>query len=219
MSQVATVPIQPEEPTTESRNKDALVKVVMAAMRMHGLQQRKQNRSRRASATGAEESQQLSEEAAAEEAAKDDEYKLIYHQTYKGAALALVYHTLPCPHLLLKTTTNHVQRKHMSTLPLHANPDKMRDIVEKLLTLFLSDPLAEPEPAPILVEPVATPGDRLRIGLFGSAHGHASPFDLPSTQRRPGMMRAVTDSHVYTGSPVSKKRVVTGTWETLGVPE
>ncbi|CAN9384634.1 unnamed protein product [Alternaria alternata] len=199
LSQVATVPIQPEEPTTESRNKDALVKVVMAAMRMHGLQQRKQNRSRRASATGAEDSQQLSEEAAAEEAAKDDEYKIIYHQTYKGAALAL--------------------RKHMSTVPLHATPDKMRDIVEKLLTLFLSDPLAEPEPVPVLVESVATPGDKSRIGLFGSAHGHASPFDLPSTQRRPGMMRAVTDSHVYTGSPVSKKRVVTGTGETLGVPE
>jgi hypothetical protein len=32
----------------------------------------------------------MSEEAAAEEAAKDEEYKLIYHQTYKGAALALV---------------------------------------------------------------------------------------------------------------------------------
>ncbi|KAG9194925.1 hypothetical protein G6011_00045 [Alternaria panax] len=205
LSQVATVPIQPEEPTTESRNKDALVKVVMAAMRMHGMQQRKQNRSRHASAAGAEESEQLSEAAAPEEAAKDEEYKLIYHQTYKGAALAL--------------------RKHMAILPLHATPDKMRDIVEKLLTLFLTDPLAEPEPTPMPVDAMATPGDRSRIGLFGSAHGHASPFDLPSTQRRPGMMRAVTDSHVYTGSPVSKKRVTTGTplgiktGEMLGVPE
>jgi len=94
LSQVATVPIQPEEPTTELRNKDALVKVVMAAMRMHGLQQRKQNRSRRASlAAGGEESQQLNEENAAEDAAKDEEYKLIYHQTYKGAALAMVSYT------------------------------------------------------------------------------------------------------------------------------
>jgi hypothetical protein len=101
LSQVATVPIQPEEPTTESRNKDALVKVVMAAMRMHGLQQRKQTRSRRASMVGAEESQQLSEGAAAEEAAKDDEYKLIYHQTYKGATLALVIHSPTHLHLHL----------------------------------------------------------------------------------------------------------------------
>jgi hypothetical protein len=65
----------------------------MAAMRMHGLQQRKQVRSRRTSAAGAEDGQQLNDEAAAEESAKDDEYKLIYHQTYKGAALALVGHT------------------------------------------------------------------------------------------------------------------------------
>ncbi|KAI4934084.1 hypothetical protein J4E86_011466 [Alternaria arbusti] len=196
LSQVATVPIQPEEPTTESRNKDALVKVVMAAMRMHGLQQRKQNRSRRASVAGAEESQQRSEEAAAEEAAKDDEYKLIYHQTFKGAQLAL--------------------RKHMSEKPLHATPDRMRDIVEKLLALFLSDPLAEPPPLEIPADPVATPGSRPRFVIPGSTHGHASPFDLPSTQRRPGMMRSVTDSHVYTGSPVSKKRGTMG--ETLTVP-
>jgi len=63
----------------------------MAAMRMHGLQQRKQNRSRRASlAVAGEESERSSEQTTPEEAAKDDEYKLIYHQTYKGAALALV---------------------------------------------------------------------------------------------------------------------------------
>ena len=63
----------------------------MAAMRMHGIQQQKKTRSRRASvAPGVEESQQLSDGASAEEVAKDDEFKLIYHQTYKGAALALV---------------------------------------------------------------------------------------------------------------------------------
>jgi hypothetical protein len=91
LSQVATIPIQPEEPTTESRNKEALSRVVMAAMRMHGLQQRKKTRSRRASvAPGVEESQNLSRETEAEEAAKDEEFKLMYHQTYKGAAFALV---------------------------------------------------------------------------------------------------------------------------------
>ncbi|USP80800.1 hypothetical protein yc1106_08074 [Curvularia clavata] len=186
LSQVATVPIKPEEPTTESRNKDALAKVVMAAMRMHGLQQRKQTKSRRTSlAAGGEENQRLSEEAIAEEATKDDEYKLIYHQTYKGAALAL--------------------RKHMSDKPLHVQPDRMRDVVEKLLMIFLSDPLAEPSPTDVPANPVATPGSKSRPGLHGSTHGHASPFDLPSTSR-PRVMRSVTDSHVFTGSPVSKKR-------------
>lgn len=90
LSQVATVPIQAEEPTTESRNKDALVKIVMAAMRMHGLQQRKQGRSRRASLAAGDEENQQQEDTAAEDAAKDEEYKLIYHLTYKGAALAMV---------------------------------------------------------------------------------------------------------------------------------
>jgi hypothetical protein len=93
LSQVATVSIQPEEPTTASRNKEALSKVVMAAMRMAGMQQRKKNRSRRASlAPGLEDSQDLSAEGAAEEAAKDEEYKMMYHQTYKGAAFAFVSH-------------------------------------------------------------------------------------------------------------------------------
>jgi hypothetical protein len=202
LSQVATVPIKPEEPTTESRNKDALVKVVIAAMRMHGLQQRKQNKSRRTSlAAGAEENERLSEEAIAEEATKDDEYKLIYHQTYKGAALALVCYMV----LILGTVTNRLQRKHMSEKPLHVQPDRMRDVVEKLLMIFLSDPLADPPPADVPADPVATPGSKSRPGLPGSTHSHASPFDLPSTSR-PRMMRSVTDSHVFTGSPVSKKR-------------
>ncbi|KAH9883082.1 hypothetical protein J1614_000452 [Plenodomus biglobosus] len=189
LSQVATIPLQPEEPTTESRNKEALSKVVMAAMRMHGLQQKK-NRSRRASvASGFHDKEQLSEEAAAEEAAKDDEYKLIYHQTYKGAALAL--------------------RKHMAEKPLHAQPDRLRDVVEKLLSIFLSDPLAEPLPPPAPMDPVATPGSKTRFGVPGSTHGHASPFDLPSIGRRPGMMRSVTESQIYTGSPVSKRKTNT----------
>jgi hypothetical protein len=63
----------------------------MAAMRMAGMEQRKKNRSHRASvAPGLEDSQDISAEAAAEQAAKDEEYKLMYHQTYKGAAFAFV---------------------------------------------------------------------------------------------------------------------------------
>lgn len=63
----------------------------MAAMRMYGLQQRKKNKSRQGSvAPGVDVPKQLSVEEAAEEAAKDEEFKLIYHQTYKGAVLALV---------------------------------------------------------------------------------------------------------------------------------
>lgn len=205
LSQVATIPTQPEEPTTESRNKDALSKVVMAAMRMHGLQQRKKARSRRASvALGIDDAPQLSDELAADDAAKDEEYKLIYHQTYKGAALALVSVMLVLVLFRLWLTSS-FQRKHMAEKPLHAQPDRMRDVVEKLLTIFLTDPLAEPLPSDVSCNPVATPGSKSAVHIPGSSHHHASPFDLPSI-RRPGMNRAVTDSHVFTGSPMSKKR-------------
>ncbi|KAF1844795.1 uncharacterized protein K460DRAFT_283620 [Cucurbitaria berberidis CBS 394.84] len=186
LSQVATVPLQPEEPTTESRNKEALSRVVMAAMRMHGMHQRKKSRSRGVSvAPGVEESQQMSEETTAEEVANDDEFKLIYHQTYKGAALAL--------------------RKHMADKPLHVQSARLRDVVEKLLVIFLSDPLAE-VPSNETANPVATPGSSRKLGVPRSNQSHASPFDLPSIARA-GVTRSVTDTQFHTGSPVSKRKV------------
>ncbi|KAJ4378678.1 hypothetical protein N0V86_005549 [Didymella sp. IMI 355093] len=201
LSRVDTISSQPEEPTTESRNKEALTKVVMAAMRMHGLQQRKRTKPRRTSAAlGMEEGQPVPEEPTAEDAAKDEEYKQIYHQTYRGAVLALVRTTkIPLDSLLTA-----FQRKHMTERPLHAQPDRMRDLVEQFLTLFLNDPLAQPLPSDEPTNPAATPGIK-QVGIFGSSH-HASPFDLPSGMRRPPMMRAQTDSQVYTGSPISKRK-------------
>jgi hypothetical protein len=184
---VATVPLQPEEATTESRNKEALSKVVMAAMRMYGLQQRKKNRSRRASmAPGMEDSQQFNDEVTVEDAAKDEEYKLVYHQTYKGAAFAL--------------------RKHIAEKPLHSQPDRLRDVVEKLLAIFLNDPLAQPLPTDETSN-LATPGSKQHLGVPGTTISHTSPFDQPSV-KRPGMFRSKTDSQVYTGSPVSRRKVV-----------
>jgi hypothetical protein len=95
LSRVESVPLAPEEPTIESRNKEALSRVVMAAMRMYGLQQRKKtNRSRRPSVAPGRvmdvSDKAIEDEVSAEDAAKDEEFKLIYHQTFKGAALALV---------------------------------------------------------------------------------------------------------------------------------
>ncbi|CAI6333766.1 unnamed protein product [Periconia digitata] len=184
LSHVATVPSQPEEPTTESRNKEALSRVVMAAMRMHGLQQRKTTRSRRNSMAPDGEQGQLTEEAAAEEAAKDEEYKLIYHQTYKGAALAL--------------------RKHISTKPLHAQPERLGDIVEKFLAIFCTDPLSQPLPSEITSDPMATPGSKDKLGIPNSTHNRASPFDLPSASRAK-LNRSVSEQHISHGSPVSKR--------------
>lgn len=203
LSQVDTITSEHKESTTESRNKEALAKVVMAAMRMHGLQQRKKIKSRHASmALGPEESQSVFDENAAEDAAKDEEFKLIYHQTYKGAALALVRATVIFRSIPLLTIA---QRKHMTGKPLHTQPDRMRDLVEQFLVLFLTDPFVEPPPSDESVNSVTTPGVK-QVGIFGSSQHHASPFDLPSGMRRPPMMRSQTDTQVYTGSPVSKRK-------------
>lgn len=93
----------------------------------------------------------------------------------------------------------------MSEKPLHAQPDRLRDVVEKLLTIFLGDTLAQPSPVNEPANPIATPGSKQRLGIPGTMNTHASPFDLPSIVR-PGMIRSNTDSHVYTGSPVSRRK-------------
>jgi hypothetical protein len=82
----------------------------------------------------------------------------------------------------------------------------MRDVVEQLLAIYLGDPLAPPPPAPLPANHMATPGSRSHLGVPGTVHSHASPFDLPSAAR-PGMRRSKTDTTVYTGSPVSKRKV------------
>jgi hypothetical protein len=185
LSQVTTAPLQPEEPTTESRNKEALSRVVMAAMRMQGLQQRKKNKSRTGSvAPGIQTEEQVNEEAAAEEAAKDEEYKLIYHQTYKSAVLAF--------------------RKHMSSKPLHSQPDRLRDVVERLLAIFCADPLAQPLPGNEITNPLATPG-RQHLGVPGSTHTQTSPFDMPSGARQT-TTKSTVQGGVHTGSPLSRRK-------------
>ncbi|KAF1970233.1 hypothetical protein BU23DRAFT_571025 [Bimuria novae-zelandiae CBS 107.79] len=180
LSQVATVALQPEEPTTESRNKETLSRVVMAAMRMQGLQQRKRNKSR----TGSIAPGVNIEEQSSEEQAKDEEYKLIYHQTYKSAVLAF--------------------RKHMSSKPLHSQPDRLRDVVERLLTIFCTDPLAHPLSEDTVADPLTTPG-RGHLAIPGSNHGRASPFDLPSGTR-PTVSRSNTQPDARTGSPVNRRQ-------------
>ncbi|KAF2491766.1 hypothetical protein BU16DRAFT_530199 [Lophium mytilinum] len=159
LSRVTSISAAPEEQTIESRNKEALSRVVMAGMRMHGLQQRKkQYKSRRSSvAPSADGNDGHADEVATEEAAKDEEYKLIYHQTFKGAALAL--------------------RKHMATEPLHSQPDSLRDVVDRLLAIFCTDPLAEPVPTAAPIDPLSTPGSRKALLGADSAKSHKSLFD------------------------------------------
>ncbi|KAH7125609.1 hypothetical protein B0J11DRAFT_434800 [Dendryphion nanum] len=185
LSHVETVPAQPDEPTTESRNKEALSRIVMAAMRMQGLQQRKKNKSRHGSVVPDEQLGSATKDDTVIDAAKDEEFKLIYHQTYKSAALAL--------------------RKHMLSKPLYLQPDQLRDVVERLLAIFCTDPLTPPlvleEPSNVL----ATPGNQNKLSIPRTVQHHASPFDLPSGKRTvPSNVSHI--GHPHTGSPISRRK-------------
>jgi len=103
----------------------------MAGMRLYGYQQRKKtNIVRRGSASPSSGDAEAEQESA--EAAKDEEYKLVYHQTYKGAVFAF--------------------RRSIASTPLQTQPNKIRDTVDRLLAIFCTDPLAAPEVA------IASPG-------------------------------------------------------------
>ena len=74
----------------ETKNKNALSRIVMAGLRIYGLQQKRSSRkSFSHSTTGPPES-----DVKREDTEDVDEYKLVYHQAYKGACFAMV--SLPC---------------------------------------------------------------------------------------------------------------------------
>ncbi|KAF2432288.1 hypothetical protein EJ08DRAFT_695737 [Tothia fuscella] len=107
-----------EAATIEDRNKEVISRVVMAGMRLYGLQQRKKpTHARRDSEVAAASAAS----AVSDEVAKDDEYKLIYYQTYKGTVFAF--------------------RKHITTETLYLTPEPLRETVDRLLAIFCSDPI------------------------------------------------------------------------------
>ncbi|KAI4127879.1 MAG: hypothetical protein LQ347_004412, partial [Umbilicaria vellea] len=104
------------EISIEQQNKNALSRLVMAGMRIYGLQQRKKaSRSRAvseaASSTGITQGPAQTQES-------DDEYKLVYHQAFKAASFTF--------------------RKSIATRIV--SQEAMRDVVDRLLALFCTDP-------------------------------------------------------------------------------
>ena len=90
-------------------------------MRLYGLQQsrKKYGHVRRVSDANAEPFDPAVHQ---EEAAKDEEYKLIYHQTYRGAVFAF--------------------RRVIATELLYTMPSTLQETVDRLLGIFCSDPMA-----------------------------------------------------------------------------
>jgi len=78
--------------SVEDRNKEAISRVVMAGMRLHGMQQRKKPvHARRGSEVSI-----MALSTGLTDTAKEDEYKLVYHQTYKAAVFTFASLLIQC---------------------------------------------------------------------------------------------------------------------------
>lgn len=97
------------------QNKVALTKVIMAALRLHGLQQKKKP----ASKSQLPDQVALHTEASAVANETEDEYKLVYHQTFRAALFTF--------------------RKYLNVVLV--SQETMRDVVDRLLTMFCTDPM------------------------------------------------------------------------------
>ena len=131
------------------QNKAALSKVIMAAMRLHGLQQKNKPPSK--SKLQNQRTLHTATNAIANEA--EDEYKLVYHQTSKAAMFMF--------------------RKHLNTFPI--SQETMREVVDRLLTMFCTDP--------VMVDHAAN-GSRFPEMEGNNGLQSSSPFDKPSSQAR-----------------------------------
>ena len=126
------------------KNKAALTKVVMAGMRLHGFQQKK-----RLGKTSAMEDRPNTATSIGDATPfeAEDEFKLVYHQTFKAAMFAF--------------------RRHFNVQAI--SQGIMRDIVDRILGLFCSDPL------------VGLEIEEGGLAAFGmSSQKSAGAFDEPS---------------------------------------
>lgn len=97
------------------KNRAALTKVIMAGMRLHGLQQKKKSSSK--PQPPSQVTSHIDTTSVANEA--EDEYKLVYHQTFKAATFTF--------------------RKHLNAQLI--SQETMRDVVDRLLIMFCTDPM------------------------------------------------------------------------------
>ena len=99
----------------EQQNRAAMTKVLMAAMRLHGIQQKKRPQSQ------SEPPNKVTSHTTKNNIATEveDEYKLVYHQTFKAAMFTF--------------------RKHLNAYLI--SQETMRDVVDRLLVMFCTDPM------------------------------------------------------------------------------
>ena len=99
----------------EQQNRTAMTKVLLAALRLHGIQQKKRPQSQLQPPN--QVTLHTTEKRIANEV--EDEYKLVYHQTFKAAMFTF--------------------RKHLNADLI--SQETMRDVVDRLLVMFCTDPM------------------------------------------------------------------------------
>ena len=125
LDRAASIPaVENGSPDTESasyieeQNKAALTRVVMAGMRLFGLQQQKKgSKSRTVSVLPCASDSSTNPVVSSE---SEDTYKLIYHQTFKAACFTF--------------------RAHVANTLI--SQDAMRDVVDRFLSIFCTDPFS-----------------------------------------------------------------------------
>ena len=169
LSRVQSAAGQSGAPSTESGNKDFISRIAMAGMRLYGLaQSKKRNRSRASSAVPSPAVDASFEELEAERK-NDEEYKLIYHQVFKGTCFAF--------------------RAGIDQASLLPCSERVRDVVDQLLSIFCTDPMAQGLGS---LADKLTPGGRKGFAA-GWTEQHKSPF-LTAGETKPtassGKLRA-----------------------------
>ncbi|KAF2207779.1 hypothetical protein CERZMDRAFT_50377, partial [Cercospora zeae-maydis SCOH1-5] len=113
-------PASAEHNSVESKNKELISRVVMTGMRLYGLVQSKTRKSRANSFANSPAREAKSEDLELDRK-NDEEYKLVYHQVYKGTCFAF--------------------RQHINNKPLAVHSEALRETVDKFLVIHCSDPL------------------------------------------------------------------------------
>jgi hypothetical protein len=157
---VEAAPETTAEATAEIKNKDAIARVVMAGMRLYGLSQSKSRTRNKPQRSGSASPALVTEDTATPdeieaERKRDEEYKTVYHQVYKGVCFAF--------------------RAHMQTMLLQGYTDALREAADKLLAIYCYDPLAQG----LLggSDERFTPGGRKAFGSAKVEEQGKSPFD------------------------------------------
>lgn len=105
----------------ESKNKDLVSRMVMAGMRVHGLSQSKSRKPRPGSVAPSQDVDTNDKDIEMDRK-NDEEFKLIYHQAFKGTCFAF--------------------RLNIAIEDLQPFSEIMRDTVDQLLSIFCIDPLS-----------------------------------------------------------------------------